>query len=229
MRQVIDDYLLVLFCFNLSCSVGNVWGNCLLKVLFLFLYSSIVPYHILTSRLLLQSVSSQGCDSGLQPRATQRSSRDPTQLHWHVPPPARPRIDAFETATEAGGHYGSHGHREHLAGNRARSSHSSQHLPHHHPQFCQPITTVTASASVTVAVHPAPLASQNPPASYQGYAATDRYSSSTPPSERADPAFQDPHVPQDTETGTRGVKVEVMELQDLEFEAADCSSGRRAS
>ncbi|TMS03257.1 Protein patched-like protein 1, partial [Larimichthys crocea] len=45
------------------------------------------------------SVSSQGCDSGPQPRATQRnSSRDPkTQLHWQVPPPARPRMDAFET------------------------------------------------------------------------------------------------------------------------------------
>lgn len=209
-----------------------MWGNELLRALFLFDYPSIVPYHILTSPIVLQSVSPQGCDSGLQPRATQRTSRDPTQLHWHVPPPARPRIDAFETATEAGGHYGSHGHREHLAGNRARSSHNSQHLPHHHPNlppFCQPITTVTASASVTVAVHPAPLASQNPPASYPGYTATDSYSPSSPPSEQPEPAFQDPHVPQDTETGARRVKVEVMELQDLEFEAADSNSGRRAS
>lgn len=209
-----------------------MWGKELLRALFLFVYPSIVPYHILTSRLILQSVSSQGCDSGLQPRATQRTSRDPTQLHWHVPPPARPRIDAFETATEAGAHHGSHGHREHLAGNRARSSHSSQHLLHHHPNlppFCQPITTVTASASVTVAVHPAPLSSQNPLASYPGYTATDSYSPSSPPSEQPEPAFQDPHVPQDTETGARGVKVEVMELQDLEFEAADSNSGRRAS
>lgn len=219
----------MLFRVSFGCSHN---GNELLKALLLFVYPSIVPYHILTSRLVLQSVSSQVCDSGIQPRATQRTSRDPTQLHWHVPPPARPRIDAFETATEAGGHYGSHGHREHLAGNRARSSHNSQHLPHHHPNlppFCQPITTVTASASVTVAVHPAPLASQNPPASYPGYTATDSYNPSSPPSEQPEPAFQDPHVPQDTETGARGVKVEVMELQDLEFEVADSNKGRRAS
>ncbi|KAE8292045.1 Protein patched-like protein 1 [Larimichthys crocea] len=182
------------------------------------------------------SVSSQGCDSGPQPRATQRnSSRDPkTQLHWQVPPPARPRMDAFETATEAGGHYGSHSHREHSAGHRARSSHNPQpnhHLPHHHPNptpYCQPITTVTASASVTVAVHPAPLSNQSPPtSSYPGYTATDSYCPSGP--EEPEPTFQDPHVPLDTHTGARGVKVEAMELQDLEFEAAESNSGRRAS
>uniref|UniRef100_A0A4W6CKJ2 Patched 1 n=1 Tax=Lates calcarifer TaxID=8187 RepID=A0A4W6CKJ2_LATCA len=174
------------------------------------------------------SVSSQGCDSGPQSGATQRnSSRDPkSQLHWQAPPPARPRMDAFETATEAGGHYGSHGHREHSAGHRARSSHNPQpnhHLPHHHPNptpYCQPITTVTASASVTVAVHPAPLSNQSPPASsYPGYTATDSYCPSGP--EVPEPAFQDPHVPLDTQTGARGVKVEAMELQDLEFEAAE--------
>uniref|UniRef100_A0A4W6CKJ0 Patched 1 n=1 Tax=Lates calcarifer TaxID=8187 RepID=A0A4W6CKJ0_LATCA len=182
------------------------------------------------------SVSSQGCDSGPQSGATQRnSSRDPkSQLHWQAPPPARPRMDAFETATEAGGHYGSHGHREHSAGHRARSSHNPQpnhHLPHHHPNptpYCQPITTVTASASVTVAVHPAPLSNQSPPASsYPGYTATDSYCPSGP--EVPEPAFQDPHVPLDTQTGARGVKVEAMELQDLEFEAAESNHGRRAS
>uniref|UniRef100_A0A8C4FC94 Patched 1 n=1 Tax=Dicentrarchus labrax TaxID=13489 RepID=A0A8C4FC94_DICLA len=163
-------------------------------------------------------------------------SRDPkTQLHWQVPPPARPRMDAFETATEAGGHYGSHSHREHSAGHRARSSHNPQpnhHLPHHHhpnpTPYCQPITTVTASASVTVAVHPAPLSNQSSPASsYPGYTATDSYCPSGP--EEPGPAFQDPHVPLDTHTGARGVKVESMELQDLEFEAAENNSGRRAS
>uniref|UniRef100_A0A671TL11 Patched 1 n=1 Tax=Sparus aurata TaxID=8175 RepID=A0A671TL11_SPAAU len=181
------------------------------------------------------SVPSQGCDSGPQPRATQRNSRDPkTQLHWQVPPPARPRMDAFETATEAGGHYGSHCHREHSAGHRARSSHNPQpnhHLPHHQPNptpYCQPITTVTASASVTVAVHPAPLSNQSPPASsYPGYTATDSYCPSGP--EEPEPAFQDPHVPLDTHNGARGDKVEAMELQDLEFEAAESNSGRRAS
>uniref|UniRef100_A0A8C9X7Y6 Patched 1 n=1 Tax=Sander lucioperca TaxID=283035 RepID=A0A8C9X7Y6_SANLU len=181
------------------------------------------------------SVSS-GCDSGPQPRTTQRnSSRDPkSQLHWQALPPARPRMDAFETATEAGGHYGSHGHREHSAGHRARSSHNPQsnhHIPRHHPNptpYCQPITTVTASASVTVAVHPAPLSNQGPPASsYPGYTATDSYCSSG--AEGPEPAFQDPHVPLDTDTGARGVNMEAMELQDLEFEAAESNSGRRAS
>uniref|UniRef100_A0A8D3E4J2 Patched 1 n=1 Tax=Scophthalmus maximus TaxID=52904 RepID=A0A8D3E4J2_SCOMX len=185
------------------------------------------------------SVSPQGCDSGPQPGATQRnSSRNPkSQLHWQVPPPARPCTDAFETATEAGGHYGSHSHREHSAGHRARSSHNQQpshHLPrHHHPNmtpYCQPITTVTASASVTVAVHPAPLSNQSPPTScYPGYTATDSYCPSGP--EVPEAAFQDPHVPQDTQMGARGVEVEAMELQDLEFEAAETNHnhGRWAS
>lgn len=175
-----------------------------------------------------QSVHSHGCDSGPQ----QNSSRDPkSHLHRQAPPPAHPRMDAFETATEAGGHHGSHGPREHSAGHRARSSHNpppSHHLPHHHPNptpYCQPITTVTASASVTVAVHPSHLPNQNPPASsYPEYNATDSYCSS-------EPVFQDPHVPLDTHTGARGVKVEAMELQDLEFEAAENnnSSSRRGS
>uniref|UniRef100_A0A672ZNX1 SSD domain-containing protein n=1 Tax=Sphaeramia orbicularis TaxID=375764 RepID=A0A672ZNX1_9TELE len=171
-----------------------------------------------------RSVPSQGCDSGPHTGATQRNSnRDrKSQLHWQAPPPAHPRMDAFETATEAGGHYGSHSHREHSAGPRARPSHNPQpnHNLLHHPNptpYCQPITTVTASASVTVAVHPAPLPTQSPSASsYPGYTATDSYCSTGP--EEAEPAFQDPHVPQDTHMGARGAKVESMELQDLEFE-----------
>ncbi|TNN28133.1 hypothetical protein EYF80_061719 [Liparis tanakae] len=89
-------------------------------------------------------------------------------------------MDAFETATEAGAHCGAGGHREHSAGHRARSSHNpppNHHPPHHRPNaapYRQPITTVTASASVTVAVHPAPSSNQGPPApSYPGYTATD--------------------------------------------------------
>uniref|UniRef100_A0A672ZMR5 SSD domain-containing protein n=1 Tax=Sphaeramia orbicularis TaxID=375764 RepID=A0A672ZMR5_9TELE len=171
----------------------------------------------------LQSVPSQGCDSGPHTGATQRNSnRDrKSQLHWQAPPPAHPRMDAFETATEAG------------AGPRARPSHNPQpnHNLLHHPNptpYCQPITTVTASASVTVAVHPAPLPTQSPSASsYPGYTATDSYCSTGP--EEAEPAFQDPHVPQDTHMGARGAKVESMELQDLEFEAVEINSGRRAS
>lgn len=187
-------------------------------------------------RIVLQSVSSQGCESGTQHRVTQRnSSREPrSQLHRQAPPPARPRMDAFETATEAGGHHGSQSHREHSAGHRGRSTQNPQpnhHLPHHHPNtapFCQPITTVTASASVTVAVQPAPLSGQG-----LGYTATDNFCPSGPEEpegqQEPEPTFQDPHVPLYTHTGARGVKVEAVELQDLEFEAAESNRGRRAS
>lgn len=80
-----------------------------------------------------------------------------------------------------------------------------------------------------MAVHPAPMPGQNPTASYPGYTAPDSYSPPSQPTEVPEPTFQDPHVPQDTEFGARGVKVEAMELQDLEFEVADRNSGRRAS
>uniref|UniRef100_A0A7N8WTA1 Patched 1 n=1 Tax=Mastacembelus armatus TaxID=205130 RepID=A0A7N8WTA1_9TELE len=171
---------------------------------------------------------SLGCDS------QRNSSRDPkSQLHWQARPPAHPRMDAFETATEAGGHYGSHSHREHSASHRARSSHNQQpnhHLPHpptNPTAYCQPITTVTASASVTVAVHPASMSNQSPPASsYPGYTAANSCCSSGPT--EAEPVFTDPHVPLDTHTGARGVKVDVMELQDLEL-AAESNSSRQDS
>uniref|UniRef100_A0A667XQS7 Patched 1 n=1 Tax=Myripristis murdjan TaxID=586833 RepID=A0A667XQS7_9TELE len=175
------------------------------------------------------------------PGATHRyNSRNPkSQLHQQSPPPAHPRMDAFETATEAGGHYSSHGsgHREHSAGHRARSSHNprpNHHLPHHSnpAPYCQPITTVTASASVTVAVHPAPLSNQSPPASsYAGYTAADSYQPAGAESSGAEPEsdFQDPHVPLETHTGPRGAKMDAMELQDMEFEAAESNCGRRAS
>ncbi|CAG5924001.1 unnamed protein product [Menidia menidia] len=182
------------------------------------------------------SVPSQGCDPGVQNGSTQRnSSRDPrSQQHWQGPPPARPRTDAFETATEAGGAHGTHGHREHTADHRGHPSHNpppTQPPLHHHPNpapFCQPITTVTASASVTVAVHPPPpLSSQSPASSYPAYTAADSYRPQHP--EETEPAFQDPHVPLYSHTGSRRVKVEAMELQDLEFTAAESNSGRRAS
>lgn len=93
--------------------------------------------------------------------------------------------------------------------------------------FCQPITTVTASASVTVAVHPASFSAQSPASSYPEYTAADSYCPSGP--EEQETAFQDPHVPVYTHTEARDVKVEAMELQDLELEAAESNSGRRAS
>ncbi|MEQ2167376.1 hypothetical protein GOODEAATRI_003611, partial [Goodea atripinnis] len=184
---------------------------------------------------------SSGFDSGFQHGITQRNgSRDPRgQQHWQASPPAHPRIDAFETATEAGGQHGSRSYREHSAGHSAHSSHNSQ--PHHHQQhhhhlphqntnnapFCQPITTVTASASVTVAVHPAPFSGQGPVSSFPEYTATDSYCPSGP--QEPEPAFQDPHVPLYTHTGTREAKVETVELQDLESEAAERNHSRWAS
>uniref|UniRef100_A0A3Q2PSU2 Patched 1 n=1 Tax=Fundulus heteroclitus TaxID=8078 RepID=A0A3Q2PSU2_FUNHE len=183
-----------------------------------------------------------GCDSGLQHGITQRNcSRDlRSQQHWQASPPAPPRMDAFETATEAGGHHGPRSYREHSAGHGGHSSHNSQprhhqqhhhHLPHQHPNnapFCQPITTVTASASVTVAVHPAPFSTQGPVSSFPEYATTtNSYCPSGP--EEPEPAFQDPHVPLYAHTGSREAKVEAVELQDLEVEAAETDRGRRAS
>ncbi|XP_061881712.1 protein patched homolog 1 [Entelurus aequoreus] len=155
------------------------------------------------------SSGSQGCNARPPPSTTQRN-RDPKgQPSRHAQPPPRPRTDAFESSTDAGGHFGAHSHREHSAGHRGRPS------THHHPNpYGQPITTVTASASVTVAVHP-PAGS-----SYPGYTATDSYC-------QEEPSFQDPHVPADPRTGE--TEVEAMELQDLEFEETESNRGRRAS
>uniref|UniRef100_A0A3P8WN46 Patched 1 n=1 Tax=Cynoglossus semilaevis TaxID=244447 RepID=A0A3P8WN46_CYNSE len=163
------------------------------------------------------------CDSGPQVGASQHSSSNRnSKLQWQILPPAHPRTDTFETFTEAGNHYGPRGCRGHSKRRRARISHNPQpnhHLLHHHHNttpYGQPITTVTASASVTVAVHPPPLANHNPStSSYPGYTATDSYCSTGPGVSEA--VFHDPHVPQDTQTRTRGVKVEAMELQDLEL------------
>uniref|UniRef100_A0A8C7GI67 Patched 1 n=1 Tax=Oncorhynchus kisutch TaxID=8019 RepID=A0A8C7GI67_ONCKI len=161
-------------------------------------------------------------ESGAHPGASRRfSKRDLQSL-----PPARPRMDAFETATEAGGHYssgghfGSGGHRERSAGHRTRPSHNprpNHHQPHHPnpnpaPTYCQPITTVTASASVTVAVHSAPPPTQSPTSSYPGHTAANSYH--TAGGAEPVPAFQDPHVPVEVHISRRGTKMEAMELQD---------------
>lgn len=77
------------------------------------------------------------------------------------------------------------------------------------PVYCQPITTVTASASVTVAVHPA-VHNHNTHAggfpSHEGYHETDHGQ------------FEDPHVPFNVWRERRNSKVEVIELQDVECE-----------
>ncbi|KAK6306135.1 hypothetical protein J4Q44_G00230600 [Coregonus suidteri] len=96
-------------------------------------------------------------ESGAQPGASRRlNKRDLQSL-----PRAHPRMDAFEIATEAGGHYGSGGHfvsgghRERSAGHRTRPSHNPRHNRHQPPHpnpaptYCQPITTDTLQRTVT--------------------------------------------------------------------------------
>ncbi|XP_030628941.1 protein patched homolog 1 [Chanos chanos] len=149
-----------------------------------------------------------------RPQSSRRfSSRDPKRDSGgqHQPPPHRPRMDAFETATESG----SSGHRERPAG--GRRAHTHQSFPHAAyastgPAYCQPITTVTASASVTVAVHPG-MPSHSP--AYQ-YPSNNSYHTSE--DVYPNPHFQDPHVPLDESFDNRDCKLEGMELQDLEYD-----------
>ncbi|MBN3325231.1 PTC1 protein, partial [Atractosteus spatula] len=141
-------------------------------------------------------------------RDTARDSQQQQQQQQHQAPPHRPRMDAFETATE-----GCSG-----PGRRDRSGHRSHpHSTRHQaftaagpsgPAYCQPITTVTASASVTVAVHSLPGQSPHYPAfpSPEGFQQTDPG------------PFEDPHVPFNIHSDRRDSKMEVMELQDVECE-----------
>uniref|UniRef100_A0A8C7LY28 SSD domain-containing protein n=1 Tax=Oncorhynchus mykiss TaxID=8022 RepID=A0A8C7LY28_ONCMY len=175
-------------------------------------------------------------ESDAHPGASRRFSKRDLQSF----PPARPRM-AFET--EAGGHYGSGGHfvsgghRERSAGHRTRPSHNprpNHHQPQHSnpaPTYCQPITTVTASASVTIAVHSTSPPTQSPTSSHPGHTAADSYH--TARGAEPAPAFQHPHVPLEVHTGCRGTKmdtkVEAMELQDVECEAVESDCDKRAS
>ncbi|KAJ6669628.1 hypothetical protein lerEdw1_000177 [Lerista edwardsae] len=156
-----------------------------------------------------------------QPRL--QTNPDPgSQQAWHQnkhpkreqreglrPPPYWPRRDAFETSTD--GH--SCPSNRDCSSNRARSQNirSPPFTPtgSSAPAYCQPITTVTASASVTVAVHPA-VHSHNMRGggfpSYEGYHETDHGQ------------FEDPHVPFNVRCERRNSKVEVIELQDVECE-----------
>ncbi|XP_041926269.1 protein patched homolog 1 isoform X1 [Alosa sapidissima] len=161
------------------------------------------------------------------------------------PPPHRPRTDAFETATDpsAGGRFprdgppaghGSRGQQPHH--HRSRAHHQYQAPPHHshphphssNPAYGQPITTVTASASVTVAVHspsypqPFTLSDSYPRQPFQE-AYSDSSSSSGSGSRHGSPSFQDPHVPSRDSYRHRRSHLEGMELQDMEY---DAPSGR---
>uniref|UniRef100_A0A670YWR4 Patched 1 n=2 Tax=Pseudonaja textilis TaxID=8673 RepID=A0A670YWR4_PSETE len=152
-----------------------------------------------------------------------QSNQDPgTQQTWHKskklkrelreglqPPPYRPRRDAFETFTK--GHScsnnrdcsGQRTHSQNIRNPAFTATGSSV------PSCCQPITTVTASASVTVAVHPAGH-SHNP------------HGGSCPAYERHHEAeheqFEDPHVPFNVRCERRNSKIEIIELQDVECE-----------
>ncbi|KAM6169420.1 protein patched homolog 1 isoform 2-T2 [Rhynchocyon petersi] len=153
-------------------------------------------------------------DSGHLPagRPAQQPHREPLKEGLR-PPPYRPRRDAFEISTE--GHpspsnrdcTGTRGARVNNPRNAAFTSMGSSV-----PGYCQPITTVTASASVTVAVHPTlgPGPGRNPRGglcpSYEDYQETGHE------------LFDDPHVPFSVRCERRESKVEVIELQDVECE-----------
>ncbi|XP_027023016.2 protein patched homolog 1 isoform X1 [Tachysurus fulvidraco] len=124
-----------------------------------------------------------------------------------APPPHRRRTDAFESASP----YGS---REHSA-TRQPYSHTYSHSMHpgSGPTLCQPITTVTASASVTVAVHPG-VPGQSAP--YPCYPSSDSYPSSEEAYAR-DMHFSDPHVPFTEQRYSADSTTEGLELQDLEL------------
>ncbi|NXU15240.1 PTC1 protein, partial [Pardalotus punctatus] len=125
------------------------------------------------------------------------------------PPPYRPRRDAFEISTD--GHLG--------PSNKDRLGHKARSHNVRSPAFgaagaagaayCQPITTVTASASVTVAVHPALHSHSSRGASFPSYEGHH---------DAGHAAFEDPHVPFNVRCERRNSKVEVIELQDVECE-----------
>uniref|UniRef100_A0A8C2KH50 Patched 1 n=1 Tax=Cyprinus carpio TaxID=7962 RepID=A0A8C2KH50_CYPCA len=157
----------------------------------------------------------QGSRQDAGPQSSKRyGSRDPKRDFGSGPPPPphRPRMDAFETATEPGGCSGPN-HRERSGAHRPRSHNLYTHPSHPStgPAYCQPITTVTASASVTVAVHSG-MPGQSP--AYPSHPSNDSYHTSE--DVYTDPHFSDPHVPFDKSSDSS--KTEGMELQDLEYD-----------
>lgn len=125
-----------------------------------------------------------------------------------APPPQRRRTDAFESA-------GPYGTREHSAAHQPHSHNTYSHSMHpgSGTAFCQPITTVTASASVTVAVHPCVPGQSTP---YPCYPSSDSYHTSE--GEYAhDAHFPDPHVPFTEQRYSADSTMGGLELQDLEF------------
>uniref|UniRef100_A0A671LH12 Protein patched homolog 1-like n=1 Tax=Sinocyclocheilus anshuiensis TaxID=1608454 RepID=A0A671LH12_9TELE len=160
------------------------------------------------------------------PQSSKRyCSRDPKRDFGSGPPhpPHRPRMDAFETSTEPGGCSGPN-HRERSGAHRPRSHNLYTHPSHPStgPAYCQPITTVTASASVTVAVHSG-MPGQSP--AYPSYPSNDSYHTSE--DVYTDPHFSDPHVPFDKSSDSS--KTEGIELQDLEYDTPNVCHSRPPS
>ncbi|XP_051949983.1 protein patched homolog 1 isoform X3 [Xyrauchen texanus] len=169
---------------------------------------------------------SSNTDAG--PQSSKRYSSRDTKRDFgsgNPPPPHRPRMDAFETATEPGGRSGPNP-RERPGAHRPRSHNPYSHPSHPStgPAYCQPITTVTASASasVTVAVHSG-IPSQSP--AYPSYPSNDSYHTSE--EVYTDSQFSDPHVPFDESND--GSKTEGMELQDLEYDTSNVCHTRPSS
>ncbi|XP_056370091.1 protein patched homolog 1 [Oenanthe melanoleuca] len=131
---------------------------------------------------------------GRQPRRAREGPR---------PPPYRPRRDAFEISAEGQAGPSS---RDRL-GHKARAH--GVRSPALGAAYCQPITTVTASASVTVAVHPAPHGPGSRGAAFPAHEGRR---------EAGHAPFEDPHVPFNVRCERRNSKVEVIELQDVECE-----------
>ncbi|XP_040272924.1 protein patched homolog 1 isoform X2 [Bufo bufo] len=158
------------------------------------------------------SQSSQRTQPEQDPRH-QHQSRPNRNQRWESreqtrPPPYRPRRDAFESSTE--NHAGPStrdrsGHRPHVQSNRRTAFVPAGPSV---PAYCQPITTVTASASVTVAVHPSACSHNNRGSYpfYSGYHEDDHG------------PYEDPHVPFNVRYERRDSKVEVIELQDVDCE-----------
>ncbi|XP_048383214.1 protein patched homolog 1 isoform X1 [Stegostoma tigrinum] len=124
------------------------------------------------------------------------------------PPPYKPRMDAFETTREGHFKLGNRNHPTHRSCSHKTRNPTFTATGATAPTYCQPITTVTATASVTVAVHP-PISNHKVFGGYphrEGYSGTD------------DGAFVDPHVPFNAHYERTNSKVEVLELQDVDCE-----------
>ncbi|XP_010217868.1 PREDICTED: protein patched homolog 1-like, partial [Tinamus guttatus] len=159
--------------------------------------------HQLSSRL--QSNPEGGTHQAwLQGRHPKQESRE-----VHRPPPYGPQKDDFEISTE--GHSGPN-NRDHLG--HWACSHNVRNpvlgaVDASELASSQLITTVTASASVTVSVCPAMHSHSSQGGSFLSY---ERYH------EADHGPFEDPHMPFKVWYERRNSKIEVIELQDVECE-----------